>query len=224
MINPLLLDTVRGLELWLTGGERAALGRQIQSAAGEPRILIIGGRGTEKEAVARRIACLSRDAVWPEESCLVRYLQEPEDLEDISFLNAAVGGYAVFGDCAFFTAPVQQQLKLLLLNNPLDVKFIFLASARLRPAVLEGRFDEGLYRLILGKELYLPALSERENFAEICQNLLEELNRQYGYKADGLAPETLIALSRREWPGNIEQLRAVLYLLAAQTKTGVITL
>ncbi|MDR2431900.1 MAG: hypothetical protein LBD99_06610 [Candidatus Margulisbacteria bacterium] len=224
MRNLSVLNTLRGFKIRLNGPALTELSRQISAAAGAERILITGERGTEKEAAARQIACLSApDDLPPEETCLVRYLKNPEELEDISFLNAALGRYAVFGDCAFWRGAVQQKLKLLLINNQLDVKFIFLTSARLRPLVLSGGFDEELYRLMLGREIYLPALSERENFADICQELLEEIRRQYALTARSFAPETLIALSKRPWPGNIVQLKAAIYALAARAKTELIS-
>ena len=93
-------------------------------------------------------------------------------------------------------------------TRTLDVRVIASTNRDLPQAVAEGRFREDLlYRLNL-ISVRLPSLAERrDDIPLLARHFLSLAARTYGGEPAGIDPEALEHLKRREWPGNVRQLK-----------------
>jgi DNA-binding NtrC family response regulator len=136
--------------------------------------------------------------------------------------------------------PMNQQAKLLRIletgqyrrvggrgNRKVDVRVICATNRHLWEAVQAASFREDLYYRIACLTVRLPNLRERlEDIPLLANSLLEPVNltmrRRYV-----LAPEALDRLKTYHYPGNIRELRNILYVAATHSsdetiKAGVI--
>jgi DNA-binding NtrC family response regulator len=92
-----------------------------------------------------------------------------------------------------------------------DVRVISATNRDLGQAAAQGSFREDLlYRLNL-IALHLPALRERPaDVPLLAASFMERFGRSYGREALSLTPAAGEWLSRRDWPGNVRQLRQTL--------------
>ncbi len=105
----------------------------------------------------------------------------------------------------------------------IDVDFqLVCASHRdLISLVANGQFREDLYYRVCGATLTLPALRNRQDFAEIVEDLLQRFD-----------PDSLVSLSDPvwaqlkacQWPGNIRQLHNVMQYTVFSCGDGLATL
>lgn len=148
-------------------------------------------------------------------------------------LEAANGGTVLLDEIG--ELPLQLQVRLLeVLNNAcitplgsnrevnLNVRFICATNRNLSEMVRDGQFREDLYFRIHLFSLELPCLNGRpDKIEQQIQNWLKEQRRihQRDLKID---PECLEHLLRREWPGNIRELRNTLEYGAAMSEENKI--
>ena len=101
-----------------------------------------------------------------------------------------------------------------------DLRLITATNKNLREEVCARRFREDLYYRLHVLEIELPALSRRmEDIQALAAVFLGGLSPERQLQ---LAPETLEAFQRYDWPGNIRQLRNVLEHAAAVSSGGMI--
>ena len=94
---------------------------------------------------------------------------------------------------------------------PVDVRVIAASNASLMQAVAERRFREDLYYRLNVVGLQIPPLRERvADIPELADYFLARLADLDGGPAKTLAPETVAALVRYSWPGNVRQLEHAL--------------
>jgi two-component system nitrogen regulation response regulator GlnG len=87
-----------------------------------------------------------------------------------------------------------------------NVRIIAATNRDLQKAVTEGVFREDLYFRLNGLQIRLPALRERiEDLGILSTHFLTKV--QYPEGSRVLSDKLLEQLSRRDWPGNIRQLR-----------------
>lgn len=87
-----------------------------------------------------------------------------------------------------------------------NVRIIAATNRDLQKAVTEGVFREDLYFRLNGLQIRLPALRERiEDMGILSTHFLTKV--QYPEGSRVLSDKLLEQLSRRDWPGNIRQLR-----------------
>ncbi len=93
----------------------------------------------------------------------------------------------------------------------IDVRIIAATSRDLKADVDAGRFRADLYYRLNVLTIRLPALRERtEDFAPLCDHILEQIAARTRLALRELEPEALALLKRCRWPGNIRELRNVL--------------
>jgi two-component system NtrC family response regulator len=92
-----------------------------------------------------------------------------------------------------------------------DVRVISATNRDLADAVARGTFREDLlYRLNL-IALHLPPLRERpSDVPRLATAFLERFGRAYARERLALTPAAVAWLARRDWPGNVRQLRQTL--------------
>ncbi len=88
-----------------------------------------------------------------------------------------------------------------------DVRIVAATNRDLRKAVRDGEFREDLYYRLNVFPVELPPLRARaEDIPLLVQFFAQKYAPRVGRRIDGVDPDTLIALSRYPWPGNIREL------------------
>jgi len=225
----------------------AQLSAQIAEVAeGELSVLIHGEKGTGKARAARAIHALSRRSKLPFLTVSCRHVA-PERLEielfgkergGIGSISAARGGTLLLRDIA--DAPLHTQAKLLRVMeegvfyqaggkeaHPCVVRVLATVTGDPRQAVSEGRLLEGLYFTLSDLALRVPPLREMpEEIPDLARIFLAEGAEDAGRSVPQLSEEALRFLARREWSGNLRELKNLMRrsVLHSGREIGVATL
>ena len=98
-----------------------------------------------------------------------------------------------------------------------DVRIICATNRHLWESVLAGSFREDLYYRIACLNIRLPSLRERlEDIPVLAQNLLEGINRSM-HSSYHLLPDVFDSLKSYQYPGNVRELRNILFIAATQS-------
>ncbi len=99
-----------------------------------------------------------------------------------------------------------------------DVRIVAATSRDLSAMVTQGSFRADLYYRLNVLPIRLPALRERlADLEALVESLSEDIARRSGLPARSASPEALALLARRDWPGNIRELRNTLEQAALMT-------
>jgi two-component system C4-dicarboxylate transport response regulator DctD len=91
---------------------------------------------------------------------------------------------------------------------PLDLRFVAASKQDLGEAAARGAFRADLLYRLNVVTIRMPGLEERrEDIPLLFLKLLAELSQQAGRAMPEVPPETLGALSARDWPGHVRELR-----------------
>ena len=92
-----------------------------------------------------------------------------------------------------------------------NVRIIAASNRDLEKAVQEGRFRADLFYRLNVLPLTLPPLRERRSDIPLLSSFfVEKFSRQFGKQISGISQDTMDALSRYSWPGNIRELQNVI--------------
>ena len=97
-------------------------------------------------------------------------------------------------------------------NEPrhVDVRLVSATHRDLDEMVKSDRFREDLFFRIRGAQIRLPALRERvEDIPLLARAFVDSYAQQNGLTSPQFADDTLAAMMRYPWPGNVRQLRNV---------------
>lgn len=98
-----------------------------------------------------------------------------------------------------------------------DVRIICATNRHLWEAVQAGRFREDLYYRIACLNIRLPSLHERlDDIPTLARNLIEGINRSMR-SSYHLTPEAFERLKMYRYPGNVRELRNVLFISATHS-------
>ncbi|RMG29416.1 MAG: AAA family ATPase [Gammaproteobacteria bacterium] len=103
-----------------------------------------------------------------------------------------------------------------------DVRIVCATNRDLQQAVRAGRFREDLYYRIACLTIHLPPLRDRkEDIPLLAEALLARMKHVSGetYRID---PQAQRLLARHDYPGNIRELRNLLFVAASLARDGVI--
>ncbi len=204
-------------------------------ATSNANVLILGESGTGKELIARAVHENSprRDRPFVTVNCgaLPEPLLESELFGHMkgSFTGAIAnkeGLFEVAHEGSIFLdeigdTPLSIQVKLLRVlqerefrrlggtkNIRVDIRIIAATHQDLKQAVIEGRFREDLYYRLDVIPITVPPLRERlEDIPLLADFFIQQFNGEMGKSIQGMTPETMRALTLREWKGNIRELR-----------------
>ena len=220
-------------------------------AGAEATVLLTGESGTGKEVVARFIHRASARAEGP--FVAINCAALPEQLleselfghEKGAFTGAmtaragtveqAAGGVLFLDEVGEMSPAVQAKFLRVLQEREYqrlggtrtmkaDVRVLAATNRDLKSAVARGSFREDLYYRLAVFELGLPALRERpEDLPLLAEAFLEEIGRDVGRPAAGLAPEARAILAAHAWPGNVRELRNALERAVILCEGGMIT-
>jgi two-component system nitrogen regulation response regulator NtrX len=211
---------------------RALMARVAPTPA---RVLILGENGSGKELVARGIHQASPRAAGPfvEVNCaaIPSELIESELFGHIkgSFTGAvsdragkfeqADGGTIFLDEVGDMALPAQAKVLRALQEGiitrvggaravTVDVRVLAATNKRLEEEIAAGRFREDLYYRLNVLPIRVPALRERrEDIPALVGHFVDLLSRESGAPARTFDDAALRSLGRREWPGNIRELR-----------------
>ena len=93
-----------------------------------------------------------------------------------------------------------------------DFRLIAATNQDIERLIAEKRFREELWYRIKVIKVELPPLRERRaDIPLLVEHFLREYATRYSKRLDGVEPETMAALQRQPWPGNIRDLRNVIH-------------
>jgi formate hydrogenlyase transcriptional activator len=216
---------------------RQVLAQAEQVASTDSTVLLLGETGTGKELFASHIHSLSarrgRPMVRVNCAAIPATLIESElfGREKGAFTGALarqVGRFELADHSTIFLdeigdLPVDVQVKLLRvleerkferLGSPrpisVDTRIIAATHRNLEQRVAEGAFREDLYYRLNVFPIQVPPLRDRpEDIPLLVQRLVDEFSRTFGKRIEMIERETMTALQRYPWPGNIRELRNV---------------
>jgi formate hydrogenlyase transcriptional activator len=226
------LETIVGRR----GGLRSILSEVEAVAPTNATVLITGETGTGKEVIARAIHELSprrsRNLVKVNCAAMPAGLLENELFghERGAFTGAIsshVGRFALADRGTLFldeigNMPVELQPKLLrvlqerefeavgsIRTTRVDVRVIAASNRDLRQMVRDGEFREDLYYRLNIFPVSLPPLRERKaDIPEFVRYFVEQFATSMDKIIDTIPEETMRAIVRHSWPGNIRELQS----------------
>jgi formate hydrogenlyase transcriptional activator len=225
------LETIVGRR----GGLRSILTEVEAVAPTNATVLITGETGTGKEVIARAIHELSprrsRNLVKVNCAAMPAGLLESELFghERGAFtgaVNSHVGRFALADRGTLFLdeigdMPLELQPKLLRVlqerefeavgstrTTRVDVRVIAATNRDLRQMVRDGEFREDLYYRLNIFPVSLPPLRERKaDIPEFVHYFIEQFATSMDKIIDTIPEETMRAIVRHAWPGNIRELQ-----------------
>jgi len=218
------------------GAATRDLVRQIvQVAHSDATVLLLGESGTGKELTARAIHHLSDRQASPfvgvNLGALPESLLESELFghEKGAFTDAhrqKVGHFEAAGAGTLFLdeiteTPAKTQISLLRVLEerefrrvgsetvrPFHARVVSASNQDMERLVEDGGFREDLYYRLNVVPIHLPPLRERRDDIPLLVNhFMESFSRRHRQEPKQLAPQVMLNLIDRPWPGNIRQLK-----------------
>ena len=231
VIPPSVRDAVAGESEAL----KRALEQVERVAATDSTVLLLGETGTGKELFASRIHDLSarrnRSMVCVNCAAIPATLIESElfGREKGAYTDAVdrqVGRFELADRSSIFLdeiaeLPLDLQVKLLrvveerqferlgsVTSISINTRIIAATNRGLEQRVAEGHFRADLFYRLNVFPIRVPSLRERpEDIPLLVWRFIEEFSPRFGKQILEVRPETMSALQRHTWPGNIRELR-----------------
>src|SRR5262252_2872753 len=225
------LDTIVGRH----GGLRPVLAQVALVAPTDATVLLTGETGTGKEVIARAIHELSprrnRNLVKVNCAAMPAGLLESELFghERGAFtgaINSHVGRFTLADRGTLFLdeigdMPLELQPKLLRVlqerefeavgstrTTRVDVRVVAATNQDLKQMVRDREFREDLFYRLNAFPIYLPPLRERKaDIPELIEYFVQQFAASMDKTIETIPEETMRALARHCWPGNIRELQ-----------------
>lgn len=203
-------------------------------ATGDQTVLIFGAAGTGKGLLARGIHYASERskepfveldcAGLPEEVLAVELFggDSAGDARSTGLLRLAGKGTALLRQIHALSPALQGRLAYTL-SREVSARILVSSKVPVESWLLDGRFDQDLFRILNGATLRIPPLTARGQDAVLIANeaLLDHgLNRRETPKE--LSPEATDGLMEHSWPGNVRELLHVVTSAADRAEGHVI--
>jgi len=214
-------------------------------------VLVSGETGTGKEAMARAVHDLSGrkgafvvvNAAGVDDHLFsdtlfghLRGAFTGADRERKGLVEEAAGGTLFLDEIGDLKAESQVKLLRLLQEgtyHPLgsdrpksaDVRVVAASHRDLASALGDGTFRADLYYRLQPHEVRLPALRERkEDLPVLARAFVEEACRQFGRTPIQIPSELWTLLANHAWPGNIRELKGLLFDAVGRSQGGTLSL
>ncbi len=106
-----------------------------------------------------------------------------------------------------------------------DARIICATNRNLRQAMTEGTFRADLFYRLSAHQVHLPPLRERpEDLLPLTGHFLQEAAREMNKRPPTPPPELFTLLTTFPFPGNIRELRAMIYDAVARHRSGVLSM
>jgi len=214
---------------------RRALEQVERVAATDSTVLLLGETGTGKELFASRIHELSSRRNRPM-VCLNCAAIPPTLIESELFgrekgaytdaIDRQVGRFELADRSTIFLdeigeLPAEVQVKLLRVLEErqierlgsvksihINARIIAATNRSLEQRTAEGAFRSDLFYRLNVFPIRVPPLRERvEDISILVWRFIAEFGPKFGKQITEVRPETMVALQRHTWPGNIRELR-----------------
>ena len=223
---------------------------KVFSLQREP-LLITGETGTGKDLLAS--ACHQYSPRGDKTFLGLNCAAMPDDVVESELYGHAAGAYpgALESKKGFFEQAnggsvlldgidemsFQMQTKLLRFINDgyfrrvgddnevyVDVRIICATKVDLAELVEQGKFRKDLYYRLNVLSLNLPSLQERQDdIAALTNIFINEFANKQGIDAPTVSQDVIAYLTQYSWPGNVRQLKNVLYSALAQLTSSQLT-
>ena len=214
-------------------------------------LLITGETGTGKDLLAS--ACHQYSPRGDQTFLGLNCAAMPDDVVESELYGHALGAYpgALESKKGFFEQAnggsvlldgidemsFQMQTKLLRFINDgyfrrvgddnevyVDVRIICATKVDLAELVEQGKFRKDLYYRLNVLSLNLPSLQERQDdIAPLTHIFIDEFAHKQGIKPPTVNQDVIPYLTHYTWPGNVRQLKNVLYSALAQLTSSQLT-
>jgi DNA-binding NtrC family response regulator len=221
-----------------------------QVAPTKASVLLTGESGTGKELVARALHNNSRRSQGP--YVALNCAAMPESLMEselfghekgaftgaferrIGSLEAASGGTLFLDEIGEMPMPMQAKLLRVLedftfrrlgsrVELTADVRLVAATNKDPLKAIQEGKFREDLYYRLNVFHIKIPPLRERkEDIPLLVEAMIHNLNSKHGTRVTDAGSEFLAALHKRNWEGNVRELRNIVERAVILTGCGTI--
>lgn len=93
----------------------------------------------------------------------------------------------------------------------INVRIIAATNVNLEKGIAKSTFREDLYYRLNRMPIQIPSLRKRkEEIPELCERLIQKINRDYGRNVEGVTQAALLQLMGYDWPGNVRELENIL--------------
>ena len=197
-------------------------------------VLITGDTGTGKELIAREVHQRSDRAQQP--FVVINCGAIPENLLESELFGHVRGAFtgAVANKAGRFQMahkgtlfldeigelPTQLQVKLLRALQEkmvtrvgdtkaevVDIRVLAATNRDLEAGMKSGQFREDLFYRLNVVTIHLPPLRDRgDDLLTVARFFLTRYAKEYGGKVRGFTPQSVVAMRKYRWPGNIRQL------------------
>jgi DNA-binding NtrC family response regulator len=104
-------------------------------------------------------------------------------------------------------------------------RIVVATNGELRTMIGQGTFRKDLYYRLCAHEVHIPALRERpEDIPVLLEQFLIEAAEAFGKKQPAYPPDLISYLSAYHFPGNVRELRAMVFDAIARHKGGVLSM
>ncbi|MGH7822195.1 MAG: sigma-54-dependent transcriptional regulator [Candidatus Binatia bacterium] len=210
-----------------------------QFAQHSTTVLVHGETGSGKELIARAIHAAGPRSEGPYVVCNCSAFSDT--LMESEFFGHSKGAFTDADDChaglyemahggvlfldEIGDLPLVSQAKLLralesgeihrvgeVESRRFDVQVVAATNKDLAEEVRQGRFRKDLYFRLNVAQIRLPPLRDRrDDVPALSEKFLTDAAAEYGVTKPAIDPAAMDALKRYAWPGNIRELRNVLY-------------
>jgi PAS domain S-box-containing protein len=191
-------------------------------ASSKAPVLVVGGRGSGRSALAETIHNLGTTGTTSSAemrplvkvSCTSSKAGESlaQALGDQQG-SRVQGGSLLLEDICGAPVPVQQQLLAWIEDGgeSLGFRLISTATEQLETCIKRGTFRRQLFYRLNVLHVAMPSLAERaEDIPLLVGQFIEDLNLKRGRQVEGLTAAAMGRLLEADFPGNVRQLRMVL--------------
>lgn len=188
---------------------RALAQRLRQAAQSNAPILLSGEPGTGAEHCARFMHAPSTPFLAPDE-------MSPLAERPLEWLQGAKNGMLFLRDVGKLT-PLQQKGLLLLIakRNEYGVKVVCASSENLAQLAGDNQYSRDLFNTLSHVAVRVPSLREhREDIPELASAALNDAAIAQRAGTRRFSDEALERLAKHDWPGNLDELRALANNLA----------
>ncbi|MBF0401669.1 MAG: sigma-54-dependent Fis family transcriptional regulator [Magnetococcales bacterium] len=106
-----------------------------------------------------------------------------------------------------------------------DIYVVAATNRPIKERIATGHFRQDLFYRLAGHQVHLPPLRERkEDIPLLVSHFLLEASKSVGKESPTPSPELFTLLASYRFPGNIRELRAMVFDAVAQHRRGVLSL
>ncbi|HLP17772.1 MAG TPA: sigma 54-interacting transcriptional regulator, partial [Bacteroidota bacterium] len=106
-----------------------------------------------------------------------------------------------------------------------SARFVFATNRDLKTLMKTGAFRNDLYYRLQAHEITLPPLRERlDDIKLLAHAFVDEASREFNKPRPHINPELFPLLSTYSWPGNIRELKGLLFDAVSRNRTDTLSL